>query len=123
MTLTRRIINFLIDSLVFFGLTILSIWVTRSKIDPIQARYFFIAFYFIYYLTFEYAFGKTVGKFITKTKVVSSENLTRPTFIQILIRTISRIIPFYFISYLMTGKGMHDHFSKTILIKSKNQLL
>lgn len=118
MTLSKRIINFLIDSLAFFGITFLCIWASSSRIDPIQARYLFIAFYFLYYLGFEFAFGKTVGKFITQTKVVSSKDLTKPTFIQVLIRTLSRIIPFYFISYLMTGKGIHDHFSNTILIKS-----
>jgi uncharacterized RDD family membrane protein YckC len=118
MTLSKRILNFLIDSLVYFGITFLTILISSSLINPIQARYLFIIFYFIYYLVFEFAFGKTIGKFITQTKVVSSKDLTKPTFSQIFIRTISRIIPFYFISYLMTGKGMHDHFSKTILIKS-----
>lgn len=118
MTLSKRILNFLIDSLVFFGITYLCIWASSSRIDPLQVRYLFIAFYFIYYLGLEFAFGKTVGKFITKTKVVSSKDLMKPSFIQIFIRTISRIIPFYFISYLMTGKGMHDHFSNTVLIKS-----
>lgn len=86
--------------------------------DPLRARYLFIGFYFLYYLGFEFVLGKTVGKYFTGTRVVNESDLTHPTFIQILIRTICRIIPLYFITYFMTGKGVHDHFSKTILIKT-----
>lgn len=118
MNATTRFINFSIDSLIYFLLVVGFLWFLKDQISKEDARLIFITGYFIYYFILECAFGKTIGKMITKTKVVSENSKSRPSVIQVSIRTIVRMIPAYFLSYFFIGKGLHDHFSKTILIKS-----
>jgi uncharacterized RDD family membrane protein YckC len=115
----ERILSFTIDSAVFFLGTVLLIWMTQNWVDPSQAKIAFILIYYVYYFSFEMIYGQTVGKMITKTKVVSVSTLEKAGVWNILIRTLTRIFPLYFISYFMTEKGLHDHLSNTILIKSK----
>ncbi|MFL0683824.1 MAG: RDD family protein [Algoriphagus aquaeductus] len=118
MSTTTRLINFSVDSLAYFFLVMGFVWIFKSQIPKEEARSIFVIGYFVYYFFFEFAFGKTIGKMITKTKVVSEASNSRPSIAQILIRTLVRIIPIYFLSHFFIGKGLHDHFSKTILIKS-----
>jgi len=68
----------------------------------------------------ELLFGRTLGKLVTGTKVVStnSENLR---FIQVFVRTLVRAFPIEMISFL--GKnpiGWHDSLSKTMVINAKS---
>ena len=71
---------------------------------------------FIYYLFFEGVFGKTIGKMITKTKVISI-NGDAPDFSDIIGRTLCRFIPFEAFSYLgESGIGWHDSISKTLVV-------
>ena len=74
-----------------------------------------IIFYYFYYFIFELTTGQTIGKMITKTKVVDVKSGNNPDFLKILIRTASRLIPIDFISYLFSSKGIHDILSKTEL--------
>lgn len=64
----------------------------------------------------ELLFGRTLGKLVTSTKVVStnSENLR---YIQVFVRTLVRAFPIEMISFL--GKnptGWHDSLSKTMVV-------
>ncbi len=69
--------------------------------------------FFLYYLIFESAFGVTLGKIITKTKV-SDVFGYKPSFFSIFIRSLTRLIPFEALSFLSTnGRGWHDYFSGT----------
>jgi uncharacterized RDD family membrane protein YckC len=72
----------------------------------------------LYYWGMEVAFGKTVGKMITKTKVVTLDG-KQPSSLQILGRTLSRFIPFDAFSFLGDGVGWHDTISKTRVINTK----
>lgn len=68
----------------------------------------------------ELLFGRTLGKLVTGTKVVStnSENLR---FIQVFVRTLVRAFPIEMISFL--GKnptGWHDSLSKTMVVNAKS---
>jgi uncharacterized RDD family membrane protein YckC len=66
---------------------------------------------------FEYLTGRTLAKYITKTKVID-ENGEKPDFKKILLRTLSRIFPFEPLSFLVSGNtGWHDEWSKTIVVK------
>ena len=53
----------------------------------------------------------------TKTRVVNIDNSENPNFTRIFIRTISRLIPIDFLSYLFSSNGIHDILSKTELKK------
>jgi uncharacterized RDD family membrane protein YckC len=68
-----------------------------------------------YYVIFESITGRTCGKYITKTKVICTDN-TNITVKQAIIRTICRYIPFDGLSFILSKGGWHDRISKTIVI-------
>jgi uncharacterized RDD family membrane protein YckC len=71
----------------------------------------------IYYTGFEYFTGKTLAKFITRTRVVTQKG-GKPEFETILIRSLCRFIPFDAFSFLgQDGIGWHDTLSKTRVIE------
>lgn len=81
------------------------------------ALMFGIIGFFLYYLTFEGFFETTIGKKIMGFKLIGLENLTiRRKLLQVLLRTLSRLIPFEPISIFLTEEGntmWHDRISKT----------
>ncbi|MEC8885384.1 MAG: RDD family protein, partial [Bacteroidota bacterium] len=64
----------------------------------------------------EYFFQKTVGKYITKTIVVTKDG-KKPDAGTIALRTLCRLIPFDRLSFLITKNGFHDRFSNTQVVK------
>ncbi|HKJ41836.1 MAG TPA: RDD family protein [Sunxiuqinia sp.] len=71
-----------------------------------------------YYLLSETLTATTIGKRITKTKVVTVDN-EKPTFKHILLRTLLRFNPFDLFSYAFgLSVGSHDYYSKTRVIRS-----
>ena len=74
-------------------------------------------FYFVYFFFMELVYGKTVGKFITKTKVVDYKK-QKPKTNQILIRSLCRLIPFEPFSFFFGERpiGWHDTLSKTYVV-------
>ncbi|MFD2725111.1 RDD family protein [Hyunsoonleella rubra] len=70
----------------------------------------------IYFCGFEVPTQRTLGKFITKTMVVMEDG-TKPTFQDILIRSLCRFIPFEAFSFLGSeGRGWHDSMSNTYVV-------
>ena len=104
----KRLINFIIDFIIINSITLIFIFV---KLD-ISIYFIFGIIFIIYYFFFEFIWGKTIGKLITKTKVVCLKNNNRAFWI--LIRTILRLNPLNIYSFLM-GKniGIHDTLSFT----------
>lgn len=71
----------------------------------------------IYYSILEATTGRTIAKFITKTKVVNQEGV-KPDFGTILLRSLCRFIPFEPFSFLGSdSSGWHDKLSKTRVIE------
>lgn len=71
----------------------------------------------LYYGFFEGFTGRTLGKFFTKTKVVT-ENGEKPDFGTIVVRSLCRNIPFNALSFLSSDAiGWHDRFSKTRVVE------
>lgn len=76
------------------------------------------AVYFIYVFPMEYLTkGRTIGKYITGTKVLSSDG-TQPTLQDYFIRNISRLVPFDSFSFFGYN-GWHDKWSNTRVINIK----
>ena len=75
-------------------------------------------FYIIYYATFEgLTKGKTIGKYITGTRVVTLDDQT-PIFDMFVRRSLCRLIPFNELSFLGEDSvGWHDSMSETKVIK------
>ena len=70
-----------------------------------------------YYILFEYLFGKTPAKFLTKTKVVTKHG-KKPGFWNIVGRTLCRFVPFEPFSFLGSrAVGWHDSISATYVVK------
>ena len=70
----------------------------------------------IYYTSFEAVTGKSIAKYITKTKVVT-EIGEKPNFKIIVIRSLCRFIPLEAFSFLFNdGSGWHDTISSTKVI-------
>lgn len=118
-----RFLNFLIDSIAFIILTILitliaGLFVQSTDQLSIQITSFILILgtYMGYYALMEIKFQKTIGKFITKTKVVKMDG-EKPEKGEIITRTFCRLIPFDKISFLFTKNGFHDSFSGTTVIK------
>jgi len=110
-----RLYNFLIDSTLFFVVVVIFSMLLKDYIAKEHLKYVMIAVYYLYYFIFEWTTGQTVGKMITKTKVVNSSTDMKPGILRTLIRTLSRLIPIDFLSYLFSSNGMHDWISKTEL--------
>ena len=116
-----RFLNFIIDTIVWFIIVAILTNALDAK-DPIQMAvgyFIFFASYIGYYALMETKYQKTIGKWITKTKVVN-KNGTKPEGGAILRRTFCRLIPFDRISFLFTPNGFHDRLSDTIVIKEEN---
>jgi uncharacterized RDD family membrane protein YckC len=120
-----RLINQLIDLffifLIWFAVIALIIYFRgyrrNTNIDKEMSFIYFLFFpiFWMYYLVLEFFIQKTIGKMITRTKVVTVTG-EKPTFIQILIRTLSRCIPFEYLAYLFSVIGLHDRLSSTRVI-------
>lgn len=128
----KRFANYIIDLLFFyvfsflFGmfLGLVLYIVAPSTLSVFEEENIFINYMFgfvagvIYYSSFEVLTGRTIGKFITKTKVVD-ENGNSPDFGAIIIRSLCRFIPFEQFSFLGdTGTGWHDKISKTRVVNA-----
>ena len=73
---------------------------------------------FGYYIFMEYKYQRTLGKFITKTIVLTKDG-KKTKFSDILARTFCRLIPFDWLSYFFTSNGLHDRLSNTTVIKMR----
>jgi len=121
-----RFLNLVIDSIVwyvliiivfyFYGFFIATIIPTNNSIIIAMINLIIVfGTFFTYHSIMEIKFQKTVGKFITKTKVVKL-NGSKPENSDIISRTFCRLIPFDRISFLFMKSGIHDFLSKTKVI-------
>ena len=117
-----RLVDFLIDSGIFFILLILFVFAFKDIIAIENIKWISGVLYFLYYFLFEYFSGQTIAKMITKSKVVSSTDRYNYYFIRIFIRSLTRLIPLDIISYLFVSRGLHDWISKTSVIKITDDL-
>ena len=70
----------------------------------------------LYYVPMEALFGRTIGKFVTRTRVVTEDGHP-PSFGRVLGRTVARWIPFEPLSMLFQkDQAWHDSLTKTFVI-------
>ena len=122
-----RFVNFLIDFIVWLILAVIVSFIIGIFVQPTDQGILTLFGYVLifatliaYYAIMEIRFQKTVGKFITKTKVVKM-NGEKPTNGDIITRTFCRLIPFDRISFLFVKNGIHDFLSKTKVVKDTTQ--
>lgn len=130
----RRFANYIIDSIMIgiiqFGVvSLFGLFISSTSSGSIDNIYqdnmttklmdYLLQFIFtiIYYSIFESLTGRTLGKYITKTKVIHVETGDKPTFYEALIRSLCRFIPFEPFSFFGSGEGgWHDSISKTRVV-------
>ncbi|MBF0538555.1 MAG: protein kinase [Nitrospirae bacterium] len=112
---TKRLLNFTIDLTVVCIATLILQVIVRAGL--FGEGLVFITLYIMYYTVMEGMAGKTVAKFITHTRVVMADGLRVPVS-NIIIRSLSRAIPFEPFSFLL-NKDWHDAMSRTIVIDDK----
>jgi uncharacterized RDD family membrane protein YckC len=123
-----RFINMIVDMIAFFiiwlliSIVLIKLGLDQTNVDssgesvPVIPMIIIIPVFWFYYILTEYTFQQTLGKLLTKTKV-STKSGDKPSILQILGRTLSRSIPFEYISYLFSANGIHDSLSGTTVIK------
>ena len=126
--IVKRIIAFYIDAFVSVVLSFLIYYLYNNKLvnfnDLNQTQTIAtiqLIVLIIYYLITEYKFDRTLGKKIMKLKVIFY--LPKGDKIKmIIIRTLSRLIPFDIISFAFNNKGdlWHDSLSKTKVTINKS---
>jgi len=110
-----RFINMLIDALVYYGIFMGVMFLGLIEFDDTYMVYVIIV---CYYVAIEGLTGRSIGKLITGTKVVT-ENGSKPSFMNFVGRNLCRLIPFDGLSFLMkNNRGWHDSISKTWVVKS-----
>ena len=118
MNIINSILYFIAAFIVFDEYSSLLDWL--NSFDKAQNFLFWTLIMFIYYATFEIVFARTLSKYFTKTIVVMIDG-SKPKLIDILGRTLIRIIPFEYFTFFRGRKpGWHDELSKTfVVVKSK----
>lgn len=72
------------------------------------------------YVLPEWLFGRTFGKLVTGTKVVSIDP-GPPSFLRIVLRTFVRVVPCEPLSFVFGGMtGWHDDWSRTCVVHSRD---
>jgi len=90
-----------------------------AEMDRIGELLFGVVIVFTYFTLFEVLTQRSLGKLITKTKVVLEDG-AKPTAKDIMIRTLCRFIPFEAFSFLGNeGRGWHDSMSETYVVDTE----
>ena len=111
----KRFFNYTIDMFFcVFLFFVISIYFNIH--DELVAQILFIVIFILYYVLFETITGRTIGKYITRTKVIAADG-GKSTVYNILIRNLCRLIPFEQLTFLGPRTiGLHDIFSNTLVV-------
>ncbi|HMV08533.1 MAG TPA: RDD family protein [Cyclobacteriaceae bacterium] len=110
--------NYIADIISFYILLFLLAFLSGDlaiSIDEDLLTVYIVLLYVLFYAVFESLLGKTPGKFLTRTHVVKADG-SRPSFVNLLGRTLARFIPFEAFSFLFSDRGWHDSLSGTYVV-------
>ena len=133
----KRFLNYIVDLIIFYLVLLLvtflfgfiyvlvtsdidtvdRIATDMENINPWLDRLISAIIYAIFYMFYEGVLkGRTIGKYITKTKVVNEYGET-PGLQSTILRSLCRLIPFEQFSFLgEQGRGWHDSMSDTYVV-------
>lgn len=110
--LGQRLVNNIIDGICIYVLLFIIALVASGLL------YLFLAILIapIYFIVMENVWQRTVGKFVTGTKVVTYTG-EKAALWQIIGRSVARMIPFEALSFFVGGSvGWHDTLSETLVV-------
>jgi uncharacterized RDD family membrane protein YckC len=113
-----RFLNFIIDFIIWLIMVEIFTFPLNANngIQMLLGCLILLGTFIGYYAIMEIKFQKTVGKFVTKTRVIKL-NGQKPQNSDIISRTFCRLIPFDRISFVFFKNGIHDILSKTKVVK------
>jgi uncharacterized RDD family membrane protein YckC len=121
----KRFLNSLIDGIFLYVVTTVINMVVVVALKPKDQSFgcflllFNLSVNFVYFTLFEHFFGKSIGKFVTKTIVINQDG-DRPTLAQIMKRSASRFIPFECFTFFgEQSHGWHDSISNTFVVSDR----
>lgn len=124
----QRIMNLVIDSATicvtsffYLGLVIELFDAPENQTSDAENILLLMVFFvpYVYYSLMEFLGGRTIGKYLTRTKVVDSNGLA-PKFGVVLLRSLVRLVPFDFVSAFFSSRRMwHDSWTNTFVIKTR----
>jgi uncharacterized RDD family membrane protein YckC len=120
----RRFLNFIIDMIAIYILYFLLVFFLAAggqvvDDESIGLRLLIYLVMLVYYIIFEAATGKTIGKMITGTRVIKIDG-SKPTFKTALVRSLCRFIPFEAFSCFGTPcEGWHDSIADSWVVFDK----
>ncbi len=117
-----RILNFLVDGILVFFLSfaVFKYWnfyVVNWHFKPINFWWFIGGVLFVYYSFFEMIWARTPGKWVSSSKVVD-RNGNKPSVIQVIGRSLLRLIIIDFFFNAFWGKPLHDKLTKTEVVEA-----
>ncbi|NOU62298.1 RDD family protein [Marinifilum caeruleilacunae] len=125
---TKRFINWIIDSIsisILWFILLPGIVIVLKKVGLLEnlkegqtmsLEFTILPIAFFYYIILEGILQTTLGKQITKTKIIRLDN-KKVNFIDILLRTLCRFIPLEQLSFLSEKPiGWHDRISETRVV-------
>ncbi len=118
-----RFVNCIVDIfaayIVVWGTIFVAAIILPFVEHPVVFTILMLGSWFAYYAIMELLFQKTLGKILTRTRVVKL-NGDRPGQGEIVVRTFIRFVPFDAITYLFMTHGLHDALSKTKVIRDSS---
>lgn len=124
----QRFANYLVDALCFYAcsfgvgliLGIVAMLIdSPALLESLEGPFSTVLGFLVmltYYFIMEATTGRTIGKLVTRTRVVMEDG-SKPTTNAIAKRTLSRLIPFEAFTFFGDSPGLHDRLSKTRVVK------
>lgn len=110
---------FLLVFVLLFGGMVVGV-VNPGSAEPLWLGLLIAPCYLMYYFYFEAVLGRTLGKMLMGTYVVNYEG-GQPTFMTVLKRTLARLIPCEYVTFLGgPTSGLHDRLSRTYVVRKVN---
>lgn len=121
-----RVLNCFIDTLILALISIRTypLWninVRFYHFPFLNYWMFFGIILFLYYSVFEFFFSKTPGKWLSYTNVVDAKGGGKPTFFQILMRSLFRLILIDMFFFPFLEKTLHDQMSGTLVVQDQER--
>jgi uncharacterized RDD family membrane protein YckC len=124
----KRFANYLIDAIAFYALSFvlgMLLGLIAPQLFSNESSATFISYIvailaiLVYYTAFEGSTGKSIGKLITGTKVVTL-NGDKITYKDAFLRSLSRLVPLEPLSiFFGTGSMWHDRWTDTMVVNAR----
>ena len=131
-SISKRAISMAIDDLLISFLIVIAFYNSFMNAKTYEEMliltdklfiYIFIV-YTLYHWIFVAIYGKTIGKMITKTKVIDIETLDKPNFLRAFIRSIFRNVDemFFYLGMFYAvvdplNRAIHDILGKSVVVE------